>query len=427
MAIARMTRSTKAERTVLSSRKIAEEGGKKGTIKHHGLVVGKEFVFYGWGNDVPNQHGRRATLISYARRYYTMRIVGTDYTFDVHAQAKIWAAPVPVREVSVDLDTMAVRKQRFTFDRSTADAVLMGVSSEYRMSDIATGAKLISEFLEAWYADPSLDMTEFGRRWVAERVAGQSECARTDEDASTPQRAAQPSVRDTRPGQATWGAGLRGAFPAAQPHEPAKTGAPRPEIRRERTRKFQVDQIVRWTSRHDPDAEYGTGLVRIALPGEPEQLGRTEYYVQIEGGALDGAHFYTYEDELTRLPVAGDLVTVDKKGNVGVLVESAAMFVNVGLPSARRFRYLRADDGLTEYPRQGWLVVLIVGAKLDILQGRVVSSRWSPEGVIAMALEHGQDALNQINLSDPTVAEIKFPEDLYLSVVDPEQIRLLEA
>lgn len=62
------------------------------------------------------------------------------------------------------------RKYRNDMDPSTAFSILLDLDTEFANSPVDDGTALRS-FLDAWYADPSLNMYEFGQRYVAGRSA----------------------------------------------------------------------------------------------------------------------------------------------------------------------------------------------------------------------------------------------------------------
>lgn len=61
-------------------------------------------------------------------------------------------------------------KPRHDLDRSVAFSVLIDVDAEFADSPADDG-RMVTAFLDAWYADPSLDMHEFGVRWVARQAS----------------------------------------------------------------------------------------------------------------------------------------------------------------------------------------------------------------------------------------------------------------
>lgn len=62
-------------------------------------------------------------------------------------------------------------KDRYPFDRSTAEHLLAENSSEYRTASFADANTMVGMFLTDWYADPSSVMSEFAYRWVTRRSA----------------------------------------------------------------------------------------------------------------------------------------------------------------------------------------------------------------------------------------------------------------
>ncbi len=57
-------------------------------------------------------------------------------------------------------------KTRFPYDRSAAFTVLL--EDEQFAKSVDDGGNTVTRFLEAWYLDPSLDMYEFSKRWLAQ-------------------------------------------------------------------------------------------------------------------------------------------------------------------------------------------------------------------------------------------------------------------
>lgn len=60
-------------------------------------------------------------------------------------------------------------KYRGDLDRSVAFTILLELLPGYAESPDDDGGRTVTEFLTDWYADPSTDMYEFGRRWAETR------------------------------------------------------------------------------------------------------------------------------------------------------------------------------------------------------------------------------------------------------------------
>lgn len=56
-------------------------------------------------------------------------------------------------------------KPRGDLDRSVAFSILLDVVPGYG-DQVDDGGRSITEFLTAWYEDPSTDMYEFAQRWA---------------------------------------------------------------------------------------------------------------------------------------------------------------------------------------------------------------------------------------------------------------------
>lgn len=60
-------------------------------------------------------------------------------------------------------------KRRHDLDRSTAFTVLLELYPGWG-DTVDDGGADVTRFLQDWYVDPSLDMAEFARRWIARQT-----------------------------------------------------------------------------------------------------------------------------------------------------------------------------------------------------------------------------------------------------------------
>ena len=58
---------------------------------------------------------------------------------------------------------------RNPLDRSAAHEALLYTCDEFAKADMFRGGEIITEFLEAFYASPSLNMYDFAKSWAQER------------------------------------------------------------------------------------------------------------------------------------------------------------------------------------------------------------------------------------------------------------------